>query len=210
LQSAANTPFDIHNRQLNFARSDFDRRHALQGYAVYELPFGRGHRFAKNLNPVIDRIIGGFEISAILQLYSGRPFTVFSGINTFSNVLQTPANCRDCSSDLGQITLENGQNVFFTADQRALFTAPAAGEFSDTGRNFFTGPPTFFLDLSLGKHIRFDESRNLEFRIEAQNATNTPSFGFPNATLSSLNFGIVGAGVFGASRKVQFALKFNF
>lgn len=210
VQSAANTPFDIHNRELNLAPSDFDRRHSLQGYVIYELPFGRGRRFAKDLNPVVDRIIGGFEISAILQLYSGRPFTVYSGVNTLTNVLQTPANCNGCSSDLGEITLENGQNVFFTEDQRALFTTPAAGEFSNTGRNFFTGPPTFFLDLSVGKRIRLGEGRNLEFRVEAQNATNTPSFAAPNANISSTSFGIVGAGVFGASRKVQFVLKLNF
>ena len=44
-QSAANTPFDINNRDLNYARSDFDRRHALQGYVLYELPIGKGRRW---------------------------------------------------------------------------------------------------------------------------------------------------------------------
>jgi hypothetical protein len=112
VQSAANTPFDIRNRELNYALSDFDRRHALQGYTVIELPFGKGHRFANNLNPVLDRIIGGFEFATIVRLYSGRPFTVFSGVNTLTNVVQTPANCNGCSRNLGRITLENNQNVF--------------------------------------------------------------------------------------------------
>lgn len=209
-QSSANTPFDIRNRELNYARSDFDRRHALQGYTVIELPFGKGHRFANNLNPVLDRIVGGFEFATIVRLYSGRPFTVYSGVNTLTNVVQTPANCNGCSRNQGRITLENNQNVFFTADQRAKFSAPAPGEFSNTGRNFFTGPSLFNMDVTLSKRIRFTESRNLEFRLEAQNATNTPSFDFPVANISSTSFGIVGSGVVSASRKVQFALKFNF
>jgi hypothetical protein len=66
------------------------------------------------------------------------------------------------------------------------------------------------MDVTLSKRIRFTESRNLEFRLEAQNATNTPSFDFPVANISSTSFGIVGSGVVSASRKVQFALKFNF
>lgn len=209
-QSAANTPFDIRNRNLNYARSDFDRRHALQGYGVIELPFGRGHRFANDLNPVLDRIIGGFEFATVVRLYSGRPFTVFSGVNTLTNVLQTPANCNSCAPNLGRITLENNQNVFFTAAQRAQFSAPAPGEFSNTGRNFFTGPSLFNMDVTLSKRIRFTESRNLELRLEAQNATNTPSFDFPNANLASTSFGVVGGGVISSSRKVQLAAKFNF
>ncbi|MFN2456144.1 MAG: carboxypeptidase regulatory-like domain-containing protein [Pyrinomonadaceae bacterium] len=210
LQSSANTPFDIRNRNLNYARSDFDRRHALQGYTVIELPFGRGHRYANDLNPVLDRIIGGFEFATIVRLYSGRPFTVYSGVNTLTNVVQTPANCNSCSPNLGRITVENGQNVFFTADQRAQFSAPAPGEFSNTGRNFFTGPSLFNMDVTLSKRIRFTESRNFELRLEAQNATNTPSFDFPNANLASTSFGIVGGGVVSSSRKVQLSGKFNF
>jgi hypothetical protein len=211
-QSAANTPFDANNRDLNYARSDFDRRHALQGYAIYELPWGRGRDWGRNWNRVTDFFLGGFQLGGVLRLYSGRPFTVFSGVNSLSQVVPTPANCRDCSPDMGSVVLENGRNVFFTADQRAQFFAPAAGEFSNVGRNFFTGPRLFNLDLSLTKSFRFDESRNLEFRMEVQNATNTPSFSIPDANLAVTggSFGQILGSTTSSSRKVQFAAKFNF
>lgn len=213
-QSAASTPFDVNNRDLNYARSDFDRRHALQGYALYELPFGRGRRYGSNWNKVTDFFLGGVQLGGILRWYSGRPFTVFSGSNTISQVVETPASCNSCSPDMGRVVLENGRNVFFTAEQRAQFFVPASGEFSNVGRNFFTGPPLFNLDLTLSKRFRFDESRNLEFRIEAQNATNTPSFLVPdlNLDLTSGSFGqVLGTGsTSSTSRKVQFAVKFNF
>lgn len=210
--SAANTPFDIHNRNLNYARSDFDRRHALQGYALYELPFGKGRRWGKGWNRVTDFFLGGANVAGVLRWYSGRPFTVFSGAGTLSQVVFTPASCNGCTPDLGGITLENGQNVFLTAEQRAKFFVPAAGEASNVGRNFFTGPPQINLDLTVGKIFRFDETRNLEFRIEAQNATNTPSFAVPdgNLILTGGSFGQVLGSTISTSRKVQFAAKFNF
>jgi len=208
--TASNTPYDINNRRANYARSDFDRRHALQGYFTAELPFGKNRRFLSDINRVADHVIGGWELAGIMRWFSGRPFTVYSGINSLTQVVQSPASCNDCSPDLGSITLENGRNVFFNAEQRAVFFAPPAGELGNTGRNFFTGPSFFQVDFTLGKRIRFDEHRNLELRFEAINATNTPSFDFPTSVISNSAFGSVGGAVVSASRKVQWAAKFNF
>jgi hypothetical protein len=217
VQSASNSPYDIRNREANYARSDFDRRHALQGYFAMELPFGRGRRWLSEVNPVVNHIVGGFELAGIVRWYSGRPFTVYSGINAVSQSVQATASCNGCTPDLGSVVLEGGRNFLFTEAQRAMFFAPAAGELGTTGRNFFTGPKLFQLDLTLGKRIRFDESRNLELRLEAQNATNTPSFGLPGGTptdvnlvIASGNFGLVGGNTISGSRKVQLAAKFNF
>jgi hypothetical protein len=211
-QSAGNTPFDINNRDLNYARADFDRRHALQGYVLYELPIGKGRRWGSDWGKTTDFLLGGFNVSAILRRYSGRPFTVFSGSGTLSQVVFTPASCNDCSPDFGGMTTENGRNVFFTAEQRAKFFVPAAGEPSNVGRNFFDGPSFFNLDLTVGKRFRFAETRDLEFRVEAQNVTNTPSFAVPDANLilTSGSFGQILGTTTSTSRKIQFVAKFNF
>ncbi len=212
-QSASNTPYDLNNRDANYAPSDFDRRHSLQGYFAAELPFGKGKRFLSDSNGLVNHLVGGFELAGILTYTSGRPFTVYSGINSVSQVVQSATSCNGCSRDLGSVLLEGGRNFIFTQDQRNMFFAPAAGELGNTGRNFFIGPKLFSLDLTLAKRIRFDESRNLELRLEAQNATNTPSFAVPsdaNLVISSTNFGFVGGNVNSGSRKVQLAAKFNF
>ncbi|HEX8458890.1 MAG TPA: TonB-dependent receptor [Pyrinomonadaceae bacterium] len=209
-QTASNTPYNVQNRRLNYARSDFDRRHALQGYLVYDIPLGKGRQFLQNANPVIDRIIGGFQLASSFIYQSGRPFTVYSGANTISNVLQTPANCNGCSPDLGSVVQESGTNFFFTQEQRALFSTPAPGEFGNTGRNYFTGPKLFNLDLMLGKKIYFTESTNLELRAEMQNATNTPAFDFPTAIVTNSTFGRIRGSVVNTARRVQLAVKFNF
>jgi hypothetical protein len=211
-QSAGNTPLDINNRDLNYARSDFDRRHALQGYVLYELPFGKGRRWGAGWSRPADFFLGGFNVAAVTRRFSGRPFTVFSGSNTLSQVVFTPASCNDCSPNLGSVTLENGQNVFLTSEQRAKFFVPAAGEPSNVGRNFFTGPSFFNLDMTLSKKFALSETKNLEIRVEAQNVTNTPSFLVPdsNLVLTNGSFGQILGTTASTSRKVQFAAKFNF
>jgi len=212
-QSASNTPYDIRNRDANYARSDFDRRHAVQGYFTLEVPFGNGRRWLNKSHPIINNVLGGFELAGIARWYSGRPFTIYSGINTISQAVQSAASCNGCTPDMGNVILEGGRNFILTEAQRLNFFAPAAGELGNTGRNFFTGPKLFKLDLTLGKRIRFSESINLELRLEAQNATNTPSFAVPsdaNLVSSSSNFGLVGGNTNGDSRKVQIAAKFNF
>lgn len=211
-QSAANTPFDLNDRELNYARSDFDRRHALQGYVLYELPIGKGRRFGTGWGQTADTLLGGFNVAAVMRRYSGRPFTVFSGSNTLSQVVFTPASCDGCSPNLGSMVLENGRNVFFTAEQRAKFFVPAAGETSNVGRNFFNGPSFFNLDLTIGKRFRLSETQDVEIRVEAQNVTNTPSFAVPDANLilTSGSFGQILGNTTSTSRKIQFAAKFNF
>lgn len=211
-QSAANTPFDINNRDLNYARSDFDRRHALQGYVLYELPIGKGRRWGAGWSRTTDFFLGGFNAAGVMRWYSGRPFTVFSGANTLSQVVFTPASCNGCSPNLGSVILENGQNVFFNGDQRSKFFVPAAGEASNVGRNFFNGPTFFNLDMTLGKKFNLSETKNVEVRVEAQNVTNTPSFAVPDANLilTSGSFGQILGSTSSTSRKVQFVAKFNF
>ncbi len=80
------------------------------------------------------------------------------------------------------------------------------------GRNFFNGPSFFNLDLTVGKRFRFDETQDLEIRVEAQNVTNTPSFAVPdgNLILTSGSFGQILGNTTSTSRKIQFVAKFNF
>ncbi len=210
-QSASSTPFDNRDRRLNYARSDFDRRHSLQGYLVSDLPWGRGRRYLQNLHPVVNSIIGGWELGGVLLFASGRPFTVYSGLNTVSNVNQSPANCSNCSATMGNLIVENGRTFWFSASQRGQFSQPGPGELGNTGRNFFNTPTVFDMDVTLGKRFRFTETMNLEIRGEMQNVTNHVNQDNPTATLTSGTFGrIDDSGVIISARKIQLSAKFHF
>ncbi|MCU1330303.1 MAG: hypothetical protein JWN34_5673, partial [Bryobacterales bacterium] len=210
--TAANTPFDINNRRLNYAISDFNRAHVLQTNWVIELPFGKGKRFLGNANGLTDRVLGGWELSGLGRITSGRPFTVFSGTNTVSNVNQSTANCSGCSRTQGTPFLDSGSGLiwYFDAAQRAQLTAPGAGEFGNTGRNFFVGPHYLVFDASLLKRIPVNERIRLELRADATNISNSVMFGAPTTDITSGTFGRIRNTITSGSRKIQIGAKIRF
>jgi hypothetical protein len=209
-QSASSTPFDIKNRSLNYARSDFDRLHSLQATFVAELPFGQDKRIGGGATGVLQQIIGGWETAASITWQSGRPFTIYSGSNTLSNVVQTPADCGNCASDLGYVHDEGGLVWFIDPAGRATFTTPAAGAFGTAGRNSLTGPQWFNVSLTLSKRFKVTGRQSLEVRADALNLTNTPSFGLPTATTTSSTFGRIYNTVSSYSRKIVLGVKYYF
>ncbi len=209
-QSAGGTPFDINNRRLNYAPSDFDNRHVLQATYVYELPVGRGRMFGSEIPKALDYVIGGWQIAGNVLWTSGRPFTVYSGANTLSNVVQSTANCTGCTRYMGNLVQENGTNYWFTAEQRAMFSIPGVGETGNTGRNFFITPRYFATDASISKKFRVTERFNFDLRLDAKNLTNNPSFDNPTAVVTSSIFGRIRDSVTSSSRKLQVSLKLNF
>jgi hypothetical protein len=209
-QSASSTPFNNSDRSLNYAWSDFDRRHVLQGTYRYELPFGKGRKFGSGIPKGLDYAIGGWQLSGTLLVSSGRPFTVYSGLTTFSNSVNSKADCNGCSRDMGELVVESGRNFWFDANARAKFSSPTPGSIGNTGRNFFLQPAYFQTDASLSKQFRITERINFDLRVDARNLTNTPSFSAPTATLTSTIFGRINDSVDSAARRVQFSGKINF
>jgi hypothetical protein len=60
------------------------------------------------------------------------------------------------------------------------------------------------------KAFRLHEGLNLQFRVEAFNATNSPQLGLPNTTLSGTTAGQVGLTQSNDPRNVQLALRLQF
>jgi hypothetical protein len=210
VQSASSTPFDLRDRSLNYTWSDFDRRHVFQGTYIYELPFGKGRKFLAGIPTVVDHVIGGWQMAGTVLWMSGRPFTVYSGLNTLSNVVQSTADCNGCSRNSGQLVLENGRNFWFDAATRALFSTPAPGSIGNTGRNFFLAPNYFQWDSSLSKQFKITERVRFDLRVDARNVLNNPSFDNPTAVISSTIFGRINDSVTNNARRIQLSGKLSF
>jgi hypothetical protein len=208
-QAASSTPFDLRNRNLNYAWSDFDRRHVFQATYVWELPFGKGKHFGTD-SRALDLVIGGWQFSGTTIWQSGRPFTVYSGINTVSNVVQSTADCSACDRHIGTLVLESGRNFWFDAKTRALFSAPVPGSIGNTGRNFFIAPVYIQTDASLSKKFRITERVSFDLRFDARNLTNHPSFDNPTAVINSSIFGRINDSVTNNARRIQVSGKLSF
>jgi hypothetical protein len=212
-QAGSATPFDLRDRSLNYAYSDFDRRHVIQGTYVYELPFGKGKWLSPG-NSVLNYIVEGWQLAGATVYMTGRPFTVYSGRLTLGNIIQTPANCDGCTPDMGQVVLEAGTNTFFTQAQRDMFKIPTPGTIGNTGRNFFRNAPYLQTDVSLSRKFKFGERWAFDLRVDAKNVTNTPNFDYAfsnaNLTLGDSRFGKVLDGVANNARRIQFSGKLSF
>ena len=65
------------------------------------------------------------------------------------------------------------------------------------------------LDLSLFKQFQFNERTRLQFRAEAFNLTNTPSFSAPGTNVDTASGGVVTSTI-STPRNIQFGLKLYF
>jgi hypothetical protein len=158
----------------------------------------------------LNAIFGGWQLAGNFFYGSGRPFTVYSGLNTFSNVNQSFANCNACPRHLGNLVERNGTWYWFSTEAEAKFSQPLPGELGTSGRNYFISPRRFQTDMSLSKKISFSERYSFLLRVDAQNLTNTASFGLPTATFNSTVFGRIRDSVTSFARRIQFSGKFSF
>ena len=74
---------DNNRRDLGVGRSNFHVTHVMNANAIYELPFGRDHRWLSQ-GGWTDVLVGGWQISSIVALQSGSPITIYSGRGTFN------------------------------------------------------------------------------------------------------------------------------
>lgn len=77
------------------------------------------------------------------------------------------------------------KGVFFI--NPAAFAVPQPGTFGNLGRDALRGPSNYQLDFTLSKKFAITESKNLEFRAECYNITNSPVFLAPGNGTPRLN-----------------------
>jgi hypothetical protein len=218
--TAFDFPYDSRNLALSRARSDYDLNHVFRGYAIYDLPIGRGKRFGSSLNPILDQIIGGWQVNTILDISSGFPFTVTTGSGTGSLAISTYGYANNTSSDclagrdVGALdkTDSRGGVWFFTADAGSKFAIPSPGTLGTCGRNTFNGPAYSQVDLGVFKAFKVTERAKLDFRAEMFNAFNHANFSLPteaNRSTQSATFGRI-TSTRSPNRVIQFALKLAF
>jgi len=199
---ASGGPQTVTCLDCNRGPSGFDVRHRAVFSYVYDLPFGKGKKMDAG-NTVVNKVIGGWQMSGITTLTTGRPFTpgLAAGVN---NGAPSWPNRLACSGKLDNPTADR----WFDRD---CFAAPPAFTYGNVGRGILYSPGIVNFDTSFVKNNRFGagERFNAQFRFEAFNLFNSPYFGFPNASIGSPTAGRITSTV-GDNRSLQLALKFEF
>jgi hypothetical protein len=191
-------------RGYNYGLAFFDTTHNFVWSGSYELPIGKGRSLGANLHPVVNAIIGGWNLNSILNLRSGFPMTVTtSRDNSFQNPRagQKP-NLIGNPKPVSQ-TINSWINP-------GAFVAAADGTFGNSPVGVLRAPGYANIDFGISKRFDVSEKNYFEFRGEFFNFTNHPSFSPPARDFNSpTTFGLI-TGTVSPPRSIQVALKYYF
>jgi hypothetical protein len=188
-------------------RSDFDYRHRFVASYLYEIPLGRGHKyFASGIG---DYLLGGWRISGVSNMRSGRPFTIFASTN--NSLVGNRGGLANAVADcLRDGTLPDAARSVDKWFDPIAYSVPTPARLGNCGRNTLDGPGLINFDFSLARSFNyFGEGRSLEFRWEIFNIFNHAQFGLPERNRASSAVGRIST-LAGDPRVMQFALKFYF
>ena len=182
-------PQNPYNAALDRANGDSIRPNVAYISGTYDLPFLRSNK-----------ILGGWQVAGIGQFRSGTPFGIGYNV-TQAGWLGGRANLAGSDVYPANKNIEGWFNP-------AAFAVPAPFTFGNSARNMLFGPGQRIIDMSVLKDFKFGENHAVQFRAEAFNLPNHPSFGNPSTNISiPASVGKIRSTSVGA-RAVQFGLKF--
>ncbi len=218
-------PTRIRQIEYGVAENDIQNRFALSlNYAF---------QYGKSWTGLKKGILAGYQFNTITVWQSGKPFDIVNGgggndvtpvagsttgaQDAFSN-RATPQNNGgpDRPNQVGNPHLANrgvgANSLYFNP---AAYAPQPIGTIGNTQRDALFGPHFRHVDMSIFKTVPITERLSLQFRAEAYNVSNTPSYfindGSGNVQLGNASFGTATANDPNYSpRQYQFALKAQF
>ena len=201
---------------------DWDVRHNFTGSALYSLPDLKGS------NSFVQKALGGWQTSGIIQTRSGLPTNITLVSGFFGNPVRpdyvpgVPLWVQNHSWP------GSSYNINAFAIEPTYDGTPGA-TIGTVGRNSLPGPAYFQLDLSGMKNFAVTERVTMQFRADIFNIFNHPNFTNPDGGICTAvglgtctpnaTFGRVGGTIAdadgtqiggGTSRQAQFSLRFTF
>ena len=164
-------PQDPYDRDIDWARADFDVRHVFQANFVWDLP-GRGG----------SALVDGWQFNGIVSARSGVPFTPALGGTNWSRSGNTSGEDRPNLKpgiDPRDVML-GGADHYFDA---SAFVLPPQGTFGTAGRNILNGPNYAMTNISIVKNTKMGvlgSGGQLQLRFEMFNLLNRANFATPD------------------------------
>lgn len=178
---------DDQNLAAEWALSNFDQRHQVNGQVSWQLPWGVNRQWL-NAGGRLATIIGNWNLNTNVTWTSGTPLTV---------------RCSTCASDVARGTggtlraNYNGQPIDLadaTLDQffnTSAFSVPGAGTFGTSLRNMVIGPGSHQVNANFSRDVPLGSSRGLTIQVNANNLLNTVNYAAIDTNVNSQTFGQV-------------------
>ena len=178
-----------------------DPMHRVNAAATFEIPIGRGKRLASDMSPVLDAMIGGWQLSGMYTHSSGQVLS-FPGAGNLGT-MRAPQSVK-------KIGKTGAGNYWF--DVTGFGVQPAFTRRSNPWYyDNLTGPGSSNVDFALSKRVPITERFRLEVRFEAYNALNGMNWANPTTDITKSDFGRTNAQASGYyGRQVQYSVKLLF
>jgi Carboxypeptidase regulatory-like domain len=211
---------NLYDPSADYGPCFYDETHVVSAYAIYELPFGNGKKYANNANAVENEIIGGWTVNTIVGFHSGNAMTIDgafwdpSGTGGLGPYYESER--ADCLAPVTypKTKLPGSQGIQWFSG--SSFMEPYTGTFGSCGVGNVRGPRFTDVDISINKTFRITETKSLEFRTEFLNAFNHANLTAPDTSCGEYSPGVACNTLLGITsgsldgRNIQFGLKFHF
>ena len=188
---------------------------------MYNLPFGRGQKFAGNVSRAANLFVGGWALTGVTLLQSGPWLTPYfptstsdpSGTNPSQrSVKQQRPDC--LAGKTGYLSNPTTADYF----DSAAFVIPGSniGRYGNCGVGILEGPGTATFSMSAGKTFQITERMGVRYEAQFANLFNILNKDVPNMNVGASNFGQitesqpVGLGQQAGPRTIQMMLRFQF
>jgi hypothetical protein len=213
-------------RSCERASSQFDMRDYFTSSLIWQVPVGKGRTLLRDANPIVNGILGGWQLAGVGTVRSGLPLNV--------TISRSASALPDQINNSQRPNVVAGQSLYPTNQTPsdwlnvAAFSVPANGSWGDAGRDLVRAPGHWQMDVALEKRIPVRERLSFTFRAEAFNVLNVAQLGNPVVSLSSKagsngqlqlvpgNFGLIN-GAFSTTptgsatpREIEFSLRLDF
>ncbi|MCU1238121.1 MAG: Outer rane receptor for ferrienterochelin and colicin [Candidatus Solibacter sp.] len=198
-----------------------DRPNRFQINGIWEVPFGKGRKFGSSWNRLVDGVFGGWQLTGVYVIQSGRPIGVgnlyFTGdpnkvvAHYDKNRIDQPV------FDLGGFYFHDAAVQTNGVDDAAKQRADQRIALSNNIRTLATMFPNFRgdrvrgIDCSLIKTVHLTERFRAQVRAEAINALNQVQFNNPGVSPTNAAFGLISASSqLNPPRTIQLGFKLAF
>jgi outer membrane receptor protein involved in Fe transport len=195
-------PQNQFNFPSNYGNSDTTRPWAWVSAFNWDLPFGRGKTYGGQWKSAEQALLGGWQISGIVNLQGGMYFTPFLANNASLN---STIGLRPDRIGSGRVSNPNRFEWFNPAD----FTVPAPYVYGNSGRNILLGPGFYSTDMSLAKSFAFTERVNLQLKWDTFNTFNRENLANPNPNVDTSTAGQI-TGIVDFRRRMQIGAHLTF
>lgn len=216
-------------RQCERGAADFDVRHNFTASSIWDVPVGKNRLLLADASPVVNSILGGWQMSGIAQARTGLPMNITTSRSSSCSYAagQTCVSPYGINSGL-RPSIVPGQNLYASGHNStgtllwlnpAAFAMPANGAFGNLPRNALRASGLWQIDGSMQKRVPVRESMGLSFRADIFNLFNRAQIGNPSTKWTAptgTTFGQI-TGPFtgnpvgtGTARQVQLSLRLEY